>query len=69
MVTHQELMTKAMTETGLEDFGDDSFLEGLERLVRSLVAEAHLNAVGESVIYPRLVSHLRSRMFRATHRG
>ena len=62
MVTHQELMTKAMTETGLEDFGDDSFLEGLERLVRSLVAEAHLNAVGESVIYPRLVSHLRSRL-------
>ena len=62
MVTHQELMTKASAETGLEDFGDDSFLEGLERLVRSLEGEANLNAVGESVIYPRLLSHLRSRL-------
>ena len=62
MVTYQELMTKATAETGLENFGDDSFLEGLERLVRALVAEARLNAVGESVIYPRLVSHLRSRL-------
>jgi hypothetical protein len=62
MVTYRELMTKATAETGLENFGDDSFLEGLERLVRALVAEARLNAVGESVIYPRLVSHLRSRL-------
>ena len=62
MVTYQDLMTKAAAETGLENFGDDSFLEGLERLVRSLQDEARLNAVGESVIYPRLVGHLRSRL-------
>jgi hypothetical protein len=62
MVTYQELMTKATAETGLENFGDDSFLDGLERLVRSLEDEARLNAVGESVIYPRLVNHLRSRL-------
>jgi hypothetical protein len=62
MVTHRELMKNATSETGLEDFGDDSFLEGLERLVRSLEGEARLNAVGESVIYPRLVNHLRSRL-------
>lgn len=62
MVTHQELMAEAKSETGLGDFGDDSFLEGLERLVRSLREEARLNTVGESVIYPRLVSHLRSRL-------
>jgi hypothetical protein len=62
MVTYQELMTKATAETGLEKFGDDAFLEGLERLVRSLEDEARLNTVGESVIYPRLVNHLRSRL-------
>jgi hypothetical protein len=62
MVTSQELMAKATSETGLDNFGDDSFLEGLERLIRSLEDEARLNAVGESVIYPRLVQHLRSRL-------
>jgi hypothetical protein len=62
MVTHHELMAEAESETGLGDFGDDSFLEGLERLVRSLRGEARLNAAGEAVIYPRLVSHLRSRL-------
>jgi hypothetical protein len=62
MVSHHELTRKATTETGLEYFGEDSFREGLERLVRALEQEARLNSVGESVIYPRLVSHLRSRL-------
>ena len=41
------LIEEACRRTGLEDFGDDGFREGLERLVDSLDREASLNAVGE----------------------
>ena len=36
MATHGELMDAAVAETGLDAFGDDSFREGLEILVRAL---------------------------------
>jgi Sulfotransferase family len=55
-------MAAARAQTGLDDFGDDSFREGLEILVRSLRDEARLNATGEAVIYPRLVAHLVNRL-------
>jgi hypothetical protein len=57
-----DLVAQAVTQTGLEVFGSDSFRDGLEVLVRSLREEARLNAVGEAVIYPRLVGHLVSRL-------
>lgn len=59
---HQQLLDAARTQTGLSDFGDDSFLEGLEILVRSLHKEAHLNTAGEKVIYERIVLHLTQRL-------
>jgi hypothetical protein len=62
VAAHDDLIAAARHETGLEDFGDDSFREGLEVLVRSLRHEANLNATGEAVIYPRLVSHLVNRL-------
>jgi hypothetical protein len=62
VAAHDDLMAAAIRETGLEDFGDESFRQGLEILVRSLRDEAHLNATGEAVIYPRLVSHLVNRL-------
>jgi hypothetical protein len=40
-------MATAAQRTGLDDFGDDSFREGLEILVRALRDEARLNARGE----------------------
>ena len=40
MPVHDDLMAAARTQTGLGDFGDDSFREGLEILA--------------SAIYPRL---------------
>ena len=49
-----DLIAAATTQTGLEDFGEDSFREGLEILVRSLRTEARLNSTGEAVIYLRL---------------
>jgi Sulfotransferase family len=60
--TPAELMDAAKTQTGLDDFGEDSFREGLEILVRSLRDEARLNARGEAVIYPRLIGHLANRL-------
>lgn len=62
MTAHGDLMVAAMAQTGLDDFGDDSFREGLEILVRSLREEARLNSTGEAVIYPRLVGHLVNRL-------
>lgn len=55
-------MAQAMAQTGLSDFGDDSFREGLELLVRSFATEANLNAVGQAVVYPRLVRTLAQRL-------
>ena len=43
-VTSDELMERATAQTGLTDFGDDSFREGLELLVGAFRDEAHLNA-------------------------
>ena len=62
MVTHGELMDAAVSETGLDDFGDDSFREGLEILVTALGAEARLNAAGEGFIYPRIIGYLEQRL-------
>ncbi len=44
-----DLQAAATEETGLTDFGDDSFREGLERLVLSVNNEATLNELGEMV--------------------
>jgi hypothetical protein len=50
-------MATARDETGLADFGDDSFHDGLERLCRSLREEAKLNAIGEFAL-PQLIGKL-----------
>src|SRR4051794_41919980 len=57
-----DLMGQAVTQTGLDDFGDDSFREGLEILVGALHDEARLNATGEAFLYPRIVGHLAQRL-------
>ncbi|AEV76131.1 sulfotransferase family protein [Mycolicibacterium rhodesiae NBB3] len=62
MPSPDELMTAAVERTGLADFGDDSFREGLEILVRALDEEARLNARGEAFIYDRLRLHLCQRL-------
>jgi len=62
MATHGELVEAAVAETGLDDFGDDSFREGLEILVRALRDEASLNAAGEGYLYPRITAYLAQRL-------
>ncbi len=62
MGEHDELIADARDQTGLDDFGDDSFREGLEVLVRSLQGEAKLNAMGQEAMRGRLVSLLGQRL-------
>jgi hypothetical protein len=57
-----ELLAAAVGETGLTDFGDESFREGLERLVQSVNEEATLNELGEVVLPMLLIGKLRSRL-------
>jgi hypothetical protein len=57
MAAHDDLLETARAQTGLTDFGDDSFRDGLERLVRAMRDEAKLNAVG-AVAIPHLVVNL-----------
>lgn len=62
MATAGELMAAAVERTGLDGFGDDSFREGLEILVRALRDEARLNSRGEAFIYDRIGLHLAQRL-------
>ncbi len=57
-----DLLTTARERTGLNDFGDDSFREGLECLIRSLRTEAKLNSVGEVVLPELILKHLTQRL-------
>jgi hypothetical protein len=57
-----DLLALARTETGLEDFGEDTFREGLECLVSALRDEARLNAAGEFTLRALIVKLLASRL-------
>lgn len=57
-----ELVRRARAETGLDDFGADSWREGLEVLVASAQTEARFNAVGEAMFYDSLVRPLVNRL-------
>jgi Sulfotransferase family len=56
------VVAAAVAQTGLEDFGDDSFREGLEVLLAALRDEARLNARGEGFIYGYIVTALSQRL-------
>lgn len=62
MASPGELMSAAAERTRLDDFGDDSFRQGLEVLLRALREEAHLNARGEAFVYGRIGLHLAQRL-------
>ena len=58
----ESLEGDARERTGLDDFGDGSHREGLERLVASLNEEAELTETGEVMLRIRLVGLLESRL-------
>jgi len=62
MSRHTALMEQACQTTGLEQFGDRSFEEGLERLVWSLDNEAALNAEGSAAFDGQILDLLCQRL-------
>jgi len=62
MATADALIRDAVATTGLDDFGDESFREGLDVLVASLRDEANLNDRGNAFLYPRITGHLVQRL-------
>jgi len=62
VVTVDEVMSKAVAETSLDDFGDPAWQDGLEVLLDSVDREAHLNDVGRMIlrtwVHERLVNRL-----------
>jgi hypothetical protein len=57
-----ELLETARAETGLADFGDPGFAEGLRVLVGSLERDAQLNAVGALALPQQIVGNLTNRL-------
>ncbi|MCW1429521.1 sulfotransferase family protein [Novosphingobium sp. JCM 18896] len=62
MKTFKQLLEAARTATALEDFGEETFREGLERLLASLDGEARLNLQGEMLIEHQIVDLLSRRL-------
>jgi hypothetical protein len=62
MQSVDELLAAAEAHTGLHDFGEDTFRDGLERLVRALREEARLSAIGNSAMPALLVNLLSQRL-------
>jgi hypothetical protein len=56
------LLDKACHQTGLDDFGDDSFREGLRVLLRAYETEAQLSFVGRICVHEDLVRLLNNRL-------
>jgi hypothetical protein len=57
-----ELIDAACTRTGLDDFGVDTWWEGLDVLVRSTNDDAALSDMGEQVVAEQLVGYLVNRL-------
>lgn len=57
----ERLVTEVVAETGLDDFGEDTWQEGLERLVDSLLTEAQLHELGVFVAADDARMNLRNR--------
>jgi hypothetical protein len=61
-ITTDDLLKKAKNKTGLQDFGDEFFLEPLEVLIRSINEEAKLHPFGRFITHARLVNLLSNRL-------
>jgi len=62
MLRAPDLVAEAIEQTGLEDFGGDSFLDGLALLTESLAAQADLTELGEEILKLRLRMLLANRL-------
>jgi hypothetical protein len=64
----QGLLRAARRKTGLDDFGEPGFREGLERLLESLEGEARLTTLGRLIARGQLSSLLETRLRLVDHR-
>ena len=62
METASDLMARARQAAAFDDFGEDSFREGLEVLLAALAAEAGLTPLGQGVIQGQIVDLLTQRL-------
>jgi hypothetical protein len=62
MFSADQLVETAVTETGLSDFGGDSYRPGLDLLVDALAGEADLSALGVDILGMRLGMLLANRL-------
>jgi hypothetical protein len=62
MLTADDAMAGASAQTGLTDFGEDSFAEGLEILLSALRNEARLHERGQAFLNQRIVGYLSQRL-------
>jgi hypothetical protein len=62
MLSAGQYIDAAIRETGLEDFGGDTFEEGLGHFVESLAGEADLNEIGETIFEMRVKGALTNRL-------
>ncbi|MEZ5573953.1 MAG: sulfotransferase [Halioglobus sp.] len=58
-----KLLSAARKATGLQDFGDDSFLDAMQRLIASLEAEADLNPLGRYMNRTNILRLLKHRLY------
>ncbi|MEQ1788386.1 MAG: sulfotransferase, partial [Acidimicrobiales bacterium] len=56
------MVADAITATGLDDLGEPTWQEGLDRLLESLTAEARLSDLGVTVIEAEVGAYLRNRL-------
>src|SRR4051794_19526974 len=64
----EQLVEQACAAAGSDDFGDDSWRQGLERLVASLNDEAALNEIGGVIVGGELDGYLKDRLGIVAHR-
>jgi hypothetical protein len=56
------LVDAARARVGADDFGEDTWQEGLEILVRALATDVRLNELGEQVFADQITGHLANRL-------
>src|ERR1700724_2672293 len=55
-------LERARRKAGLENFGQESFREGLERLIHSITTEGRLSQMGAAVFETSVLDLLRQRL-------
>jgi hypothetical protein len=61
-LTRDRLLDEAMTRTGEDDFGEPTWLEGLDLLLDGLLQEARLHELGVEIAAAEMVNYLANRL-------